>query len=130
MAVVALAFAGLYLGSLTNVLAGRLGAGRPSRGSIVLGRSSCGHCGHVLAVRDLVPVLSWLRLRGRCRYCGGAIEDSPIVEIATPALFVVSYLAWPASLRGLGLVWFAAWLALGACVIGLVAYAKRRRAAR
>jgi leader peptidase (prepilin peptidase)/N-methyltransferase len=128
VAVVVLAFAGLYLGSLTNVLAGRLDAGRSARGSIILGRSSCSHCGRVLAPWDLVPVLSWLLLRGRCRYCGGTIDDSPIVEIAPSVFFVISYLAWPASLRGVGLVWFSAWLALGASVIGLVAYALRRAA--
>jgi leader peptidase (prepilin peptidase)/N-methyltransferase len=50
----------------------------PSRG-----RSHCPHCAHVLGPRDLVPVLSWLVQRGRCRYCGDRIDPLyPIVEIA------------------------------------------------
>lgn len=128
MSVAVLVFAGLYLASLTNVLAGRLAAGRLARGSTVWGRSACDRCGHALAPWDLVPVLSWLMLRGRCRYCGGAIDDSPIAEAAVPAFFVGSYLLWPAGLRGTGLVGFVAWLALGASTVGLVVYLRRRRA--
>lgn len=128
MPVAVLVLAGLYLGSLTNVLAGRLAAGRLLHGSTVWGRSSCARCGHTLAPWDLVPVLSWLLLRGRCRYCGAGIEDSPIVEGALPAFFVASYLVWPAALRGPGLVEFVAWLTLGAAAAGLAVYARRRRA--
>jgi prepilin signal peptidase PulO-like enzyme (type II secretory pathway) len=69
-----------------------------------------------------VPVLSWLVLRGRCRSCQGPIEDSPLVEVAMPSLFVLSYVLWPLPLKGLGLVPFSAWLVLGACTIGLIAY--------
>ena len=130
MAIAILVLAGLYAGSLTNVLAGRRGAGRQYRGSVLWGRSSCAHCAHELAPWDLVPVVSWLLLRGRCRYCGGPIDDSPLVEAAMPALFLASYVAWPASLHGLGLLWFGAWLALGAGAIGLLTYAARRRARR
>jgi leader peptidase (prepilin peptidase) / N-methyltransferase len=129
MAVVILGFAGLYLGSLTNLLAGRLAAGRLACGSTIWGRSACTRCGHTLAPWDLVPVVSWLLLRGRCRYCGGRIDDSPIVEAAMPAFFAGSFLLWPAGRRGLDLVAFAAWLALGACAIGLAAYVWRRRRA-
>lgn len=122
-----LAVAGLYLGSLTNLLAGRLATGRLVSGSTVWGRSACTHCGHTLAPWDLVPVLSWLLLRGRCRYCGGRIDDSPIVEAVLPAFFVGSFLLWPAGLHGSGLAGFAAWLALGAAAVGLAAYASHRR---
>jgi leader peptidase (prepilin peptidase) / N-methyltransferase len=129
VALVALFFAGLYLGSLTNSLAGRLAAGRRFRGSVLWSRSACPHCGRRLAPWDLVPILSWLLLRGRCRSCAGPIDDGPIVEAAMPAFFLVSYLVWPGSLRGPGLVWFSAWLALGAAAMGLVACAVRRRGA-
>jgi leader peptidase (prepilin peptidase)/N-methyltransferase len=37
--------------------------------NFVTGRSMCERCGRRLGVRDLIPVLSWLLLRGRCRYC-------------------------------------------------------------
>lgn len=59
----------LLVGSLLGVLIRRLPAGRP----VVLARSSCDHCGAVLTPRDLVPLLSFVALRGRARCCGGAI---------------------------------------------------------
>lgn len=64
--------------------------------SIVKGRSMCGHCGHPLAVVDLMPVVSWVWLRGRCRYCRAPIGTTEILlELITPILFVVSWWAWP-----------------------------------
>ena len=60
---------GCALGSFTDCLAGRMLAGT----SILKGRSHCDACGHVLGVPDLVPLFSWLCLRGRCRYCGAKI---------------------------------------------------------
>ncbi len=65
-----LAFAlGACLGSFLLCAADRRGRGEsPWRG-----RSHCQRCGHVLGVRDLVPVASWLWLRGRCRFCGARI---------------------------------------------------------
>ena len=60
---------GCALGSFTDCLAGRMLAGA----SILKGRSHCDACGHVLGVPDLVPLFSWLCLRGRCRYCGAKI---------------------------------------------------------
>lgn len=53
------------------------------------GRSHCPKCGHQLAWQDLVPVLSFVLLKGRCRYCQKAISwQYPIVELATGILFV------------------------------------------
>ena len=60
---------GCALGSFTDCLVGRMLAGT----SILKGRSHCDACGHVLGVPDLVPLFSWLCLRGRCRYCGAKI---------------------------------------------------------
>ncbi len=52
----------------------------------------CPHCHHQLAPRDLVPVLSWLWLRGRCRYCAKPISAQyPLVELLTAGLFALSY---------------------------------------
>lgn len=49
-------------------------------------RSSCGSCGLVLAARDLVPIISWIRLGGRCRRCRAPIPAvHPIVELASGA---------------------------------------------
>ena len=75
---------GLIIGSFTNVLILRHGA----RG--VGGRSACPQCGHALAWYDLVPILSWLLLRGRCRYCEARISvQYPLVEAATSILFAL-----------------------------------------
>src|SRR3712207_8803460 len=56
------------------------------------------HCGHALATKDLIPVFSYVWLRGKCRYCGVRIQDSPLAEVLTPLLFIVSYVFWPTDL--------------------------------
>ncbi|SMC42819.1 Peptidase A24 N-terminal domain-containing protein [Oscillospiraceae bacterium] len=62
---------GIVLGSFLNVVIYRLPAGR----TISKGRSNCMTCGHTLAAKDLVPLFSWLFLRGKCRYCGAPIAS-------------------------------------------------------
>lgn len=71
---------GAILGSFSGVLAYRL----PRRLSIVFPRSHCLSCNTVLHACDLVPVFSWLALRGRCRHCGAKIGIHCIVlEVMT-----------------------------------------------
>ena len=60
------ALLGAAFGSFLNCAAWRAVHG----GSVLRGRSRCPDCGHVLGAADLVPVLSWLLLRGKCRWCG------------------------------------------------------------
>ena len=80
------ALLGLVFGSFCNAWAWRLVHGE----SIVRGRSHCALCGHPLGARDLVPLVSWLLLRGKCRYCGGPISPRyPAVELVS-ALYYVS----------------------------------------
>lgn len=100
-----------FVGSFLGVLVDRLPAGRP----IVLGRSICSHCGHVLNVYDLLPLVSWLGSRGRCRHCGRKIAWTyPAIEIAAVLVAVWAlgilpgWLAW----AGSGLGWML--LVLGA----------------
>ena len=78
--------------------------------SMSKGRSMCSNCHHPLATKDLVPLLSWLWLKGKCRYCHEPIQDTPWLEILTPAAFVLSYLLWPLAFNGYGLVSFGFWL--------------------
>jgi len=67
------------VGSFLGVVACRLPDGRP----LVWSRSRCENCGAVLAVRDLVPLVSWLALRGHCRRCGGWLGwFEPAIELA------------------------------------------------
>lgn len=116
MIVVLLIVAGLLFGSFINALVWRLHEKR----DWVKERSECPHCHHQLAAIDLVPVLSWLFLQGKCRYCHKPIPDSPLVELALPALFVLSYVYWPQPLEGLGLYTFVFWLVF---LVGFVALA-------
>jgi len=53
----------------------------------------CGHCGTMLAPKDLFPILSYLMVRGKCRYCQGTIRSSYTwIEVMCGALFVINYL--------------------------------------
>ena len=71
--------AGLLFGSFANVAVLRAG----DWSGILAGRSRCPQCRHALSFLDLVPVLSFLGLRGRCRYCGKPISfQYPLVELA------------------------------------------------
>lgn len=116
MIVLLLVLLGLAFGSFVNALVWRLYEGR----DWVKERSECPLCHHVLAPKDLVPVVSWLTLRGKCRYCHKPIPDSPLVELLVPVVFVASYMFWPTALQGRGLFAFVFWLIL---VVGLVALA-------
>jgi len=78
---------GLIFGSFINVVAYRVPAGK----SVVSPPSACPSCDHPIRPRDNIPVLSWLRLRGRCRDCGARISSRyPIVEATTAVLFVAT----------------------------------------
>ncbi len=87
-------------------------------------RSQCLACGHRLSWYDLVPLVSWLGLKGRCRYCNGRIGGfEPAIEIATAVFFIVSYMFWPVELLGLvEVVQFIVWLVVGVGLIILFAY--------
>lgn len=76
---------GAAVGSYLNVLALRTLAGK----SVLYPASHCPQCQHSLAWYDNIPVLSWLFLRGACRYCGQAISwQYPLVELATALIYV------------------------------------------
>ncbi len=81
-------------------------------------RSECVHCHHKLGVLDLIPVISWITLRGRCRYCGKSISAQyPIVELVTALLFIISYIYWPYRFSGVYIVEFMLWLII---LLGLI----------
>ena len=98
---------GLLIGSFLNVCIWRL----PREESIVWPGSHCPACSTVLGVRDLVPVLSWLFLRGRCRYCGEKISARyPAVELLTGALFLACFLHFGLTLALAGALAFSSLL--------------------
>lgn len=79
---------GLVCGSFVNVWIARIPAGE----QWVKGASHCPRCRHELVWYDNIPLVSWLLLRGRCRYCSEPISAQyPLVELATGALFVGAY---------------------------------------
>ncbi|HSW99821.1 MAG TPA: prepilin peptidase [Patescibacteria group bacterium] len=118
MIIAILLILGLCFGSFVNAFVWRLHEGR----DWVSGRSECPNCHHQLGSKDLVPVFSWLWLRGKCRYCHKAIPDSPFVELIVPALFVLSYAVWSSELRGVGLFQFILWLVFLVAFVALALY--------
>lgn len=80
---------GLVVGSFLNVCILRI----PKHETIVTERSHCMSCGYQLQWYDMIPVASWLALRGRCRKCKARISAQyPIVEAANGILYVVVFL--------------------------------------
>lgn len=121
---VALGLLGLTFGSFVNAAVWRIRQGRAM--SLLNERSECPRCGQTLAWYDLVPVVSWLALRGRCRYCRAPIEDTPLPEVGVAVYFVVSFLFWPEGLTGaLGVTDFIFWLAYGVLLAILFVYDRR-----
>jgi leader peptidase (prepilin peptidase) / N-methyltransferase len=90
LAIVVIALLGAAVGSFLGLAIHRLPRGE----SLVRPRSRCPRCGTRLAVRDNVPVVSWMLLKGRCRNCGEPVSlRYPIVELLTAATFVAVALA-------------------------------------
>ena len=84
-------FAGLAVGSFLNVCIDRL----PERRSLLRPRSHCDACQTPLTGRDLIPIASYLLLRGRCRHCSAAIPPRVVlVESATALAFFGWWLYW------------------------------------
>lgn len=80
---------GLAIGSFCNVLIDRIPKGQ----SFIRGRSHCDKCRHLLSPFDLVPVLSFIFLSGKCRYCHRKISPQyPLIELAVALLYVFTYL--------------------------------------
>ena len=95
---------GLCMGSFLNCLAWRIVHGE----SVLKGRSHCDVCGHVLTAKDLVPVVSFLLSRGKCRYCGAKLSRRHLcAEIATGAVYVALLLKYDISLQALQWLIFA-----------------------
>ena len=124
------ALLGLCMGSFLNCFAYRIVHGE----SVTKGRSHCDVCGHVLAPRDLVPVVSYLVTKGKCRYCGAKLSVRHLVaEITTGAVYVLILLKYDISLQALQWALYASLLLLcafadlegyiipdGALIVGLL----------
>jgi len=79
---------GLFFGSFLNVLADRLPEGRT-----LLGRSECDTCHHKLSWNDLIPVISFIEIKGKCRYCKAPLSiQYPLSELFTAVIFLLTWI--------------------------------------
>ncbi len=124
---------GLCFGSFVNALVWRLHKQsektqnsklKTQNFSIASGRSMCVHCKHILAWYDLVPVVSWVRLGGKCRYCHKTISwQYPVVELFTSGLYILSYICWPSTINTpYSVVLFSLWLVILTGLVALAVY--------
>ena len=103
---------GAVLGSFVGVIADRWPRGE----DFVHGRSRCRACGKSLAARDMIPLISWLATRGRCRHCRTPIPvDALLAELGGG---IVTVIAW--ALGGMGADGWAATAAWGVFGGGLL----------
>ena len=90
---------GAFIGSFLNVLIYRI----PRRESIIFPASRCPECGTPLKFYDNIPILSFIILRGRCRYCGNKISPRYLtVEILASSLFLLLYIE-----KGVSVIFFS-----------------------
>jgi leader peptidase (prepilin peptidase)/N-methyltransferase len=101
-----------FVGSFVGLLVLRIPQGLP----VGMARSACPHCGAVLGAAELIPLASWLALRGRCRHCRSAlglfyptIELAALVVAAWAALFLPDRLVWAGCALG--------WVLLAASIV-------------
>ena len=89
---------GTTVGSFLNVLIYRI----PKKEDFVKTRSHCMSCGYQLEWYDLIPLFSWLTLRGKCRKCKAKISTQyPLIEALNGTLWLVTYLLYDYSLTTL-----------------------------
>jgi leader peptidase (prepilin peptidase)/N-methyltransferase len=113
----ALGALGAILGSFIAALVIRWPAGR----SVLVGRSACDACGRALGPIELVPLVSALWLRGRCRTCRAPIDPRHWqIELAAAAIGVIASLAVPGPLALAGAIF--GWLLLALAALDIVAF--------
>ena len=114
---------GTAFGSFVSALTWRIHKGK----DWVKGRSQCPNCNHQLTILDLVPIFSWLFLRGRCRYCKKSISwQYPAIEITMGLVFALSYLFWPGGVDRIeDWLLLITWLASSVGLMALLVYDAR-----
>ena len=104
---------GIVIGSFLNVCIYRLPLGK----SVISPPSACGSCGHRLGALDMIPVLSYFLLRGRCRYCNAAYSARyMLVELLTGILFALCGLYYLPGLKIILVFFFVACLIVQAFI--------------
>lgn len=112
---------GLIIGSFGHAYVFRL---REGKEKISEGRSKCDFCKHELAAKDLIPLLSWLSVGGKCRYCRRKLTKlHPIVEACSGLVFLAAALSWPHDLdNAWAIAYFVSWLLVLANLIFISLY--------
>lgn len=106
---------GCIIGSFLNVCIFRI----PKEESIAFPPSHCGYCKHKLGPKDLVPIFSFLFLKGKCRYCNTKVSKQyPLVEAFTGVLFLVLFIKFGLTLEFFKFISLTAIL----IVIGIIDY--------
>lgn len=110
---------GLVIGSFLNVCIYRI----PRKESIAFGASHCTKCGNRIKWYDLVPVISYLILRGRCRYCKDKISiQYPIIELVNGLAYFGLY-----KLIGLNLWFYISCIVFSVVlVLGMILFLQKR----
>ena len=104
---------GLIIGSFLTSVIHRL----PDIESLIKGRSHCPKCKRQLGVWDLIPLISFVFLAGKCRYCSKKISwHYPLIEFLTATLFLIIYLKFDLTIKSL----FLAIISSG--LIGIIFY--------
>ena len=87
-------------------------------------RSQCLHCSYVLKWYDLLPLVSWISLGGKCRNCRKPIGYlEPLIELGVALFFVISFLCWPYTLSNpIDSIRFIIWLIAGVAFAILFVY--------
>lgn len=94
-----------------------------TKNSLLRDRSQCLHCSYTLKWYDLIPIVSWLSLKGKCRSCNKNIGYFELlIELGLAAFFALSFIFWPLPLEtSLEITHFLLWLVAG--VIMAIAFA-------
>jgi leader peptidase (prepilin peptidase)/N-methyltransferase len=98
---------GSVVGSFLNVVVYRI----PAHLSLLYPPSRCPSCSHPLGITENIPILGWLRLRGRCRWCRQPISSRyPLVELLTALLFCLVFWTFELSIQTLAYWVLLSWL--------------------
>lgn len=96
--VILLFILGLIVGSFSNVCIYRI----PRNESIIYPASHCPKCSTTISVKDNIPLLSYILLKGRCRNCGSRISIKyPVVELLTGLVYIIIYQIYGLSVQSL-----------------------------
>jgi leader peptidase (prepilin peptidase)/N-methyltransferase len=106
---------GLIIGSFTNTIIYRI----PRNLSIILPKSFCPHCAHQILFYDLIPIISFIKLHGKCRYCKKKIGfQYLVVEALMTGIFIATFYQWGLTFQTLS-GWVLAVVIVSAAVIDM-----------